>query len=200
MIHITKKTVLLAATTLLSMSLLASCSSDKDKEVEIITLSDATAKVEVSNIKVLSGTKVFYDFKTNTTQDSAKSMVNLSGMYGSTLKSSQPNVYKMAYFDKAGTTVEQIKLDDVLSTKLIDAESFTIDASSAGAPAAGPTWIIYDFKNNHAVYPTADRYIVMYKGSSFSKLSDELYVIKAKDITAAQGNADYTLQVKKFIK
>ncbi|MGH2624498.1 MAG: hypothetical protein ACRDE7_12585, partial [Sphingobacterium sp.] len=67
-------------------------------------------------------------------------------------------------------------------------------------PATGPTWIIYDFKNNHAVYPTPDRYIVMYKGEELNENTDELYILNADSVVAAQGTATYSINVKKFIK
>ncbi|MGJ1412790.1 hypothetical protein ACR78Z_24260 [Sphingobacterium thalpophilum] len=50
------------------------------------------------------------------------------------------------------------------------------------------------------LYPTANRYIVMYKGEKLNNEADELYVIQAGSITAASGNATYNINFKRFIK
>ncbi|MBB1643168.1 hypothetical protein [Sphingobacterium sp. UME9] len=176
-----------------------SCSKDDDK-IEENKLSDATAVSATATIAVPSGVKTFYDFKTNTVQEEAKSMINLSGMYGSTLQNTSPENYKMGYFDQANTSIEKLTLASVLAANITLTDKLGIDASSAGIPATGPTWIIYDYPSNHAVYPTANRYIVMYKGEKLSNLSDELYLIQAGGITAAGGNATYNINFKKFIK
>ncbi len=176
-----------------------SCSKDDDK-VEESKLNDATAITAVAKIEVPAGAKVFYDFKTNSVQEEAKSMINLSGMYGSTLQNTSTENYKMGYFDQENTNIEKLTLAAVLGANIISTEKLGIDASSAGAPATGPTWIIYDFKNNHAVYPTPNRYIVMYKGEKLSDKSDELFVIQAAGITALNGNATYNINFKKFVK
>ncbi|ULT25495.1 hypothetical protein KUH03_00265 [Sphingobacterium sp. E70] len=127
-------------------------------------------------------------------------MINLSGMYGSTLQNTSTENYKMGYFDQENTNIEKLTLAAVLGANITSTEKLGIDASSAGAPATGPTWIIYDFKNNHAVYPTPNRYIVMYKGEKLSDKSDELFVIQAAGITALNGNATYNINFKKFVK
>ncbi|MDF2517425.1 MAG: hypothetical protein K0R59_2721 [Sphingobacterium sp.] len=176
-----------------------SCSKDDDK-VEENKLSDATAVTATATIEVPAGAKVFYDFKTNSVQEEAKSMINLSGMYGSTLQKTSAENYKMGYFDQENTSIEKLTLAAVLGSNITSTDKLGIDASSAGAPAAGPTWIIYDFKNNHAVYPTPNRYIVMYKGEKLSEKSDELFVIQAAGITALNGNATYNINFKKFVK
>ncbi|WP_343559119.1 hypothetical protein [Sphingobacterium sp.] len=176
-----------------------SCSKDDDK-VEENKLSDATAVTATATIEVPAGAKVFYDFKTNSVQEEAKSMINLSGMYGSTLQKTSAENYKMGYFDQENTSIEKLTLAAVLGSNITSTDKLGIDASSAGAPATGPTWIIYDFKNNHAVYPTPNRYIVMYKGEKLSEKSDELFVIQAAGITALNGNATYNINFKKFVK
>ncbi len=193
-----KSSFLLFAVTGLAWTTISSCSDDK--EIATPKLSDSHAKTEIAKITIPPSKKVFFDFKTNSLQDSAKSMVNLSGMYGSNLQNSRSDVYAMGYFDKENTSIEKLTLQDVLAQKLTATNAFTIDASSAGAPATGPTWIIYDFKNNHAVYPTANRYIVMYKGAALNDNADELYVINAASVSAAQGTANYEINVKKFVK
>lgn len=198
MIKTFKSTFLLFAVVGFSWTSMTSCSDDND--VVIPKLNDSGAKTELASITVPPNKKVFFDFKTNSVQDSSKSMVNLSGMYGSNLKNSRDDVYSMGYFDMENTSVEKLTLKDILAVKITATNEFTIDASSAGAPAKGATWIIYDFKNNHAVYPTPNRYIVMYKGKVLSDEAEELYVINAGKITAAQGTAAYNINVKKFIK
>lgn len=176
-----------------------SCSKDDDKPLEK-KLSDATATTATATIQVPPGAKVYYDFKTNSKQEEDKSMINLSGMYGSTLQNSSPGNYKMAYFDKENTSIEKLTLSAVLSSDITATDKLSIDASSAGTPATGPTWIIYDFKNNHAVYPIPNRYIVMYKGEKLNDNADELYIIQAAGITAINGTATYNLNFKKFTK
>lgn len=183
-----------AAVTLITFS---AC-SDKDPAVPV--LNDANATTEVATIVVPPNGEVFYDFNTNSVQDSATSMISLSGTYGSALENSRPNVYQMGYFDQEDTSVEDLVLADILGADFKAANSLTIDASSAGAPAMGPTWVIYDHHNNHAVYPTPDRYIVLYKGATLDKHADELYVMQATTIGAAQGTATYSMTFKKFIK
>mgnify|MGYP000926522970 CR=1 FL=1 len=176
-----------------------SCSKDDDR-VEERKLNDATATTAVATIEVPAGAKVFYDFKTNSTQEEAQSMINLSETYGSTLQNSSPKHYKMGYFDQENTSVEKLTLSSILEAKIELTDKLGIDASSAGAPVKGPTWIIYDYKNNHAVYPTPNRYIVIYKGEKLSDKSDELYVIQAAEVTALRGDATYNINFKKFIK
>lgn len=175
-----------------------SCSKD-DVEKK---LSDATATNSTATIQVPSGAKVYYDFKTNSTQEKDKGMISLSGMYGSTLENNLPGNYKMGYFDKENVSIEKLTLSMILSSDIKAANKLGIDASSApgASPSTDPTWIIYDFKNNHAVYPTANRYIVMYKGEKPNDSADELYIIQAAGITALKGDATYNLNVKKFTK
>ena len=197
MIKLINPTKLLLSISCFSI-LAISCSEDNPEIAP--KLSDSNAIIELSEITVPPGKKVFFDFNTNSVKDSASSMINLSGMYGSDLKNSRADVYKMGYFDKENTSVEKLTLAEITSSEISTTNSFTIDASSAGAPANGPTWIIYDFKNNHAVYPTANRYIVIYKGVSLNDEADELYLINAASIKASQGIADYSINVKKFIK
>ncbi|APU97276.1 hypothetical protein AACH28_04880 [Sphingobacterium thalpophilum] len=187
-----------------------SCSKDEavveepteqpEEKPEDPKLSDETAVSSTATIAVPSGVKTFYDFKTNTVQEETKSMINLSGMYGSTLQNTSSDNYKMGYFDQANTSIEKLTLTSVLAANITLTDKLGIDASSAGAPVTGPTWIIYDFANNHAVYPTANRYIVMYKGEKLNNEADELYVIQAGGITAANGNATYNINFKKFVK
>lgn len=178
-----------------------SCSKDDDKPGGK-KLSDATATTSTATIQVPSGTTVYYDFKTNSKQEKGTSMVSLSGFYGSTLQNSSPENYKMAYFDKENLSLEKLTLSMILSSDIKTANKLGVDASSApgASPSTDPTWIIYDFKNNHAVYPTANRYIVIYKGDKLNDTADELYIIQAAGITAANGNATYNLNFKKFTK
>lgn len=178
-----------------------SCSKD-DGKVEESKLSDATAVTAIATIEIPSGAKVFYDFKTNTVQDEGKGMINLSSLYGSTLQNTSPTNYKMGYFDKENTSIEKLTLSSVLSADIKLTDKLGIDASSApgGKPSTDPTWIIYDYNNNHAVYPTPNRYIVMYKGEKLSTTTDELYVIQAGGITAVKQDASYKINFKKFVK
>ncbi|MGB3065841.1 hypothetical protein [Sphingobacterium thalpophilum] len=187
-----------------------SCSKDEsvveepteqpEEKPEDPKLSDETAVSATAKIEVPSGVKTFYDFKTNAVQEEAKSMINLSGMYGSTLQNTSSDNYKMGYFDQENTSIEKLTLASVLAANITLTDKLGIDASSAGVPVTLPTWIIYDFANNHAVYPTANRYIVMYKGEKLNNEADELYVIQAGSITAASGNATYNINFKRFIK
>ncbi|MEZ0454698.1 hypothetical protein ABTW24_24130 [Sphingobacterium thalpophilum] len=187
-----------------------SCSKDEsvveepteqpEEKPEDPKLSDETAVSATAKIEVPSGVKTFYDFKTNAVQEEAKSMINLSGMYGSTLQNTSSDNYKMGYFDQEHTSIEKLTLASVLAANITLTDKLGIDASSAGVPVTLPTWIIYDFANNHAVYPTANRYIVMYKGEKLNNEADELYVIQAGSITAASGNATYNINFKRFIK
>lgn len=177
---------------------MASCSDDK-KEIKP-KFTEQDAKTEEAAFNVPSGKRVFFDFKTNSTKDSLNSMVHFSGMYGSSLKSSRPDQYKMGYFDKENTSLEKLTIEEISTLTINKTDAFSIDASSAGQPATGPAWIIYDYKNNHAVYPTANRYIVMYKGGAFNAEADELYIVQAASVTAARGNADYKINVKKFVR
>lgn len=181
-----------------ALSTMNACSTDDNPLLPV--LSDENSTTELAKIVVPPGEKVFYDFKTGALADSAQSMINLSGMYGSSLNNSQSGTYVMGYFDKEESSIDALKLADVLNASLTPTDAFTIDASSAGAPATGPTWIIYDFKNNHAVYPTPDRYIVIYKGEGLNEKTDELYILNADSVAAAQGTATYSINVKKFIK
>ncbi|TDS07462.1 hypothetical protein [Sphingobacterium paludis] len=172
-----------------------------DDHMAVPALSDESAVQVEAKIDVPAGQKVFFDFNTNAQADSAKSMVNLSGMYGSTLKNSQETVYKMGYFDMQNTSVSALTVQQVLGANITLTNTFSIDATSAGAPAGStPFWIVYDFANNHAVYPTANRYIVWYKGENLSAASDELFIAQAKRVTAARGNASYEIDVKKITK
>lgn len=187
-----------------------SCSKDEsvveepteqpEEKPEDPKLSDETAVSATAKIEVPSGVKTFYDFKTNAVQEEAKSMINLSGMYGSTLQNTSSDNYKMGYFDQENTSIEKLTLASVLAANITLTDKLGIDASSAGVPVTLPTWIIYDFANNHTVYPTANRYIVMYKGEKLNNEADELYVIQAGSITAASGNATYNINFKRFIK
>ncbi|WP_164111833.1 MULTISPECIES: hypothetical protein [Sphingobacterium] len=106
----------------------------------------------------------------------------------------------MAYFDKENVSIEKLTLSAVLSSDISATDKLNIDASSAGTPATGPTWIIYNFKNNRAVYPTPNQYIVMYKGEKLNDNADELYMIQTAGITTINGNATYNLNFKKFTK
>lgn len=200
-----------AAALLCALSLgFTSCSKDEsvveepteqpEEKPEDPKLSDETAVSATAKIEVPSGVKTFYDFKTNAVQEEAKSMINLSGMYGSTLQNTSSDNYKMGYFDQENTSIEKLTLASVLAANITLTDKLGIDASSAGVPVTLPTWIIYDFANNHAVYPTANRYIVMYKGEKLNNEADELYVIQAGSITAASGNATYNINFKRFIK
>ncbi len=193
-----KSIFLLFIATGMTFTTMSACSDD-DNEV-LPVLNDANSETEVATVVVPPGDKIFFDFKTNTSQDSAESMINLSGMYGSSLNNSRSDIYKMGYFDLEDSSIENLKLADILEASITATNDFSIDASSAGAPATGPTWIIYDFQNNHAVYPTPDRYIVMYKGAELNNQADELYVLNAESVVAAQGTATYEINVKKFIK
>ncbi|KGE12345.1 hypothetical protein [Sphingobacterium deserti] len=176
-------------------------SCGKDESTIVPVLNNETAVQTEAQVEVLAGQKVFFDFSSNAPTDSVKSMVNLSGMYGSTLKNSQEGVYKMGYFDLQNTSVSALTVEQVLASNITLTNTFTIDATSAGAPAgATPFWIVYDFANNHAVYPTANRYIVLYKGDNLSPSTDELFIVQAKTVTAARGNASYKIDVKKITK
>src|SRR5690606_2339462 len=110
MIKTFKSTFLLFAVIGFSWTSITSCSDDD--EVVIPKLSDSGAKTELASLTVPPNKKVFFDFKTNSVQDSAKSMVNLSGMYGSNLKNSRDDVYSMGYFDMENTSVEKLTLKD----------------------------------------------------------------------------------------
>ncbi|MGO1242943.1 MAG: hypothetical protein ACTJHT_08640 [Sphingobacterium sp.] len=193
-----KPIFLLLIATGITFTITSACSDD-DNEI-LPVLNDANSDTEIAEIVVPPGDKIFFDFKTNTSQDSAESMINLSGMYGSSLSNSRSDTYNMGYFDLEDSSIEDLKLADILEATVTATNDFSIDASSAGAPATGPTWIIYDFQNNHAVYPTPNRYIVMYKGPALNNQADELYVLNAESVVAAQGTATYEINVKKFIK
>ena len=179
----------------LAVTHLASCKKDDVKNPdEEIVLPDS------SKIEVLKGATVYYDLNKKSTSDESSSTFTLSGMYGSTLKAGNQG-YKLGYFDLENTKIEDIKLEnyaDYLNLKIQETPSLTIDASSAGQPASGPTWIIYDFKNNHAVYPTANRYVVLYKKVESSDNSYQFFIMQAKNITALDGNATYELNIKEF--
>ncbi|MEN5197373.1 hypothetical protein [Sphingobacterium faecium] len=157
-------------------------------------------EVKTGTVAAASGKTVFYDLLNDKITETAEtSLVNLSGMYGSTLKPSM-TAYKFGYFDLKGKTIEDIKIANLKELDFKEATSLGIDASSAGQPAIGPTWIIYDFKNNHAVYPTADRFVLLYKGTSLSENANEVIIFKAESVVALNGDATYTLKIKQFIK
>src|SRR5690606_35363897 len=132
----------------LALCTMSACSTDDNPILPV--LNDENSTTELATIVVPPGEKIFYDFKTGALADSAQSMINLSGMYGSSLNNSQAGTYTMGYFDKEKAPIDALKLADVLNASITPTDAFSIDASSAGAPATGPTWIIYDFKNNHA--------------------------------------------------
>src|SRR5690606_29787769 len=130
-----------------------SCSKDEsvveepteqpEEKPEDPKLSDETAVSATAKIEVPSGVKTFYDFKTNAVQEEAKSMINLSGMYGSTLQNTSSDNYKMGYFDQEHTSIEKLTLASVLAANITLTDKLGIDASSAGVPVTLPTWIIY---------------------------------------------------------
>ncbi|GEM63832.1 hypothetical protein SF1_18140 [Sphingobacterium faecium NBRC 15299] len=177
---------------------LSSCKSD-DNDVNPAILLDSKATVKTSTIVVPPSTTLYYDLVKNIAAEEKTSTINLSGMYGSTLKPST-TAYKFGYFDLAGKTIDAIKVSDLETLNFTETPSLAIDASSAGQPATGPTWIIYDFKNNHAVYPTANRFIILYKGTTLSKDAEEVIIFNAESVVALNGEATYTLKVKHFAK
>lgn len=191
-----KKIASIALITALAFNL-SSC--DKEDNVTVVQLQDSKATVKTSTIYVPSKSTVYYDLVNDREADAATGTINLSGMYGSTLKANAKD-YKFGYFDLKGKTINDIKVSDLKSLDFKATTLLSIDASSAGAPASSPTWIIYDSPNNHAVYPTADRFVVLYKGTTLSENSDEVIIFIADDVIALNGNATYTLKVKRFVK
>lgn len=152
-------------------------------------------------IVVPQGTTAYYDLSKNTVGTEASNSFNLSGMYGSSLKPGNQG-YQLGYFDLENTKIEDIKLAnsaDFIKLNIKKVASLGIDASSAGAPATGPTWIIYDFKNNHAVYPTANRFVVLYKKIDAPANSFEVFIMRAKDVSALNGTGTYNLSIKKAV-
>ncbi|MGJ1284183.1 hypothetical protein ACR79P_02680 [Sphingobacterium spiritivorum] len=177
----------------------SSCSDD-DKEIKPVVLEDSKATVQTATIAASASAKGFYNLNTNTKTDSINSTINMSDMFGSTLKPSHPNTYKLGYFDRENTSVDALNLEILKKVELKETSSLIVDATSANVPVKGPTWIIYDYKNNHAVYPIANRYVVLYKGSEFSEKADEIYVLQAEKVVAANSVGTYTIKYKKYAK
>ncbi|MEJ5090531.1 hypothetical protein GEO21_10845 [Sphingobacterium faecium] len=180
-----------------STAQITSCKKDDkgiDKEEEAV-LADSI------KIIVPQGATAYYDLSKNTIGTESSNSFNLSGMYGSSLKAGNQG-YQLGYFDLENTKIEDIKLasaEDFVKLNIKKVSSLGIDATSAGAPVTGPTWIIYDFKNNHAVYPTANRFVVLYKKADFPNNSFEVYIMRAKDVSALNGIGTYNLSIKKAI-
>ena len=177
----------------------SSCSDD-DKEIKPVVLEDSKATVQTATIAASASAKGFYNLNTNTKTDSINSTINMSDIFGSTLKPSHPNTYKLGYFDRENTSVDAINLEILKKVELKETPSLIVDATSAGAPLTAPTWVYYDHKNGYTVTPIKNRYVVLYKGSDFSEKADEIYVLQADKVVAANGVGTYTIKYKKYAK
>lgn len=187
------KSILCVSAIALTSFQFTACKKDKvedPKEEEVF-------KTEGLNVAVPSGKTIFYDLKKQEDATESSYTFKLSGMYGSRLDLGNQG-YQMGYFDLKNTSIKDIKLTNTADFNQLDVKEtnfLTIDASTAGEPANGPTWIIYDYKNNHAVYPTADRYIVFYKKADIiSGAQTEVIIMQADKVTAKDGNARYQLK------
>ncbi|MGJ1432226.1 hypothetical protein ACR79M_11670 [Sphingobacterium spiritivorum] len=178
----------------------SSCSDD-DKEIKPVVLEDSKATVQTATIVASASAKGFYNLNTNTKTDSINSTINLSGMFGASLRSSHPNTYKLGYLDKTGTSIDNITLDILKNTKFELVSSIGVDLSKIPMPNFDPAiWLSYDHGVTYQVKSIENRYVVFYKGSEFSEKADEIYVLQAEKVVAANSVGTYTIKYKKYVK
>jgi hypothetical protein len=155
---------------------------------------------DVTSTVVTGKEPVFFDLIKNQAAETIEaSTINFSGISSATVKPST-TAYKFGYFDLKGKTVEDIKVADLKGLDFKEATSLGLDATSMHVPLTGPTWMIYAGAPTHAVYPTADRFVLLYKGASLSENADDVIIFKAEELITVGRDITFKLKVKQFTK